>query len=234
MNARRVGLTPRLLAALDMLSGSETVADVGSDHGKLAAALLQRGICRHVIATDISASSLEKAKILIGHIGLDSQTEFRTGNGLEVLKVGECDAIALLGMGGTLMCGILHAAETPLKGASFAVFQPMRAQSDIRSYLYRNGYHITDDRVIPEHGRYYQIFRAEHHDCPQKWPDGFPNGFFDVGYMSFQQKDEHLIALCSQQLRQHQKRMLTAVGTQGERKLAEKIAALEQILNALS
>ena len=52
MRERRVGITPRLSAALDMLNGCQTAADVGCDHGKLTAALLQRGCCKNVIATD--------------------------------------------------------------------------------------------------------------------------------------------------------------------------------------
>ena len=38
-----VHLRPRLSRALDMLRGSQTVADIGSDHGRLAVALLQQG-----------------------------------------------------------------------------------------------------------------------------------------------------------------------------------------------
>ena len=55
-----VHLRPRLSRALDMLRGSQTVADIGSDHGRLAVALLQPGAAERVIACDISAPSLEK------------------------------------------------------------------------------------------------------------------------------------------------------------------------------
>lgn len=230
MRKRRVGITPRLSAALDMLKGCDTVADIGCDHGKLSAALLQRGCCRNVIAADISNASLNKARTLIGRIDLEDRVSFREGDGLRVIKTGECDAIAMLGMGGTLMCDILEACETPLQGADAAVFQPMRAQCDIRTYLYRNRYHITDDRVICEQGRYYQIFRAVPKEDYQEWPDRFPNDFFDVGFVSFLQGDKNLPLLCMQQLSQHKKQFLTAKGSEGEAKLASKINALEQIL----
>ena len=52
-----VHLRPRLSRALDMLRGSQTVADIGSDHGRLAVALLQQGAAERVIACDIRAPS---------------------------------------------------------------------------------------------------------------------------------------------------------------------------------
>ena len=232
MRPRGVNLTPRLQAALSLLDGSHTVADVGSDHGRLAAALLQRGVCERVIATDISEPSLKKAEQLIRTIGLMDRVSFRVGDGLRVLAAGECDALALLGMGGTLMCDMLEAVEEPLRGAASAVFQPMRAQSDIREYLYRRGYHITDDRVIAERERLYQVFRAVPADTVQALPDGFPAGFFDVGFVSFANRDPNLPALCRLQLREHETQMKNAKGTVGEAKLAVKIAALQQILQA--
>lgn len=63
-----VHLRPRLSRALDMLRGSQTVADIGSDHGRLAVALLQQGAAERVIACDISAPSLEKARALCSRV----------------------------------------------------------------------------------------------------------------------------------------------------------------------
>ena len=65
-----VHLRPRLSRALDMLRGSQTVADIGSDHGRLAVALLQQGAAERVIACDICAPSLEKARALCSRCGL--------------------------------------------------------------------------------------------------------------------------------------------------------------------
>ena len=117
MSTRSVNITPRLRAALEMLVGFDTVADIGCDHGRLTAALLQKQICRRVIASDVSGPSLDKARSLIEHIGLSDRVSFREGDGCSVLLPGECDAIALLGMGGTLMVRILEACPVPLVGA---------------------------------------------------------------------------------------------------------------------
>ncbi len=233
MNARLVHLTPRLTAALELLNGSVCVADIGTDHGRLAAALLQRGIAERVIASDVSEPSLRKAEALLGYIGLSDRVSVRCGDGLSVLKQGECDAVALLGMGGTLMCRLLDACEVPLMGANVAVLQPMRAQRDIRAYLYRHCFHITDERIVREGDRLYQVLKAVPKNTVQDWPDRFPQGFFDVGYTAFEHREANLYALCMQQREQHLKRMESARNTDGEARLTERIRALDQILNEL-
>ena len=109
----------------------------------------------------------------------------------------------------------------------------MRAQADIRKYLYARKYHIIDDRVVYEHGRFYQIFRAELNEQEQEIPQGFPDGFFDVGYQTYAQHDPNLSALCRFQLEQHKKQLSVAVGTEGESRLLSHIRALEQIIENL-
>lgn len=233
MNARSVHLTPRLTAALELLNGSTCVADIGTDHGRLAAALLQQNICERVIASDVSEPSLRKAEALLSYIGLSDRVSVRCGDGLSVLEPGECDAVALLGMGGTLMCRLLDACDVPLMGANAVVLQPMRAQREIREYLYRHCFHITDDRIVREGNRLYQVLRAVLIDTVQEWPEHFPQGFFDVGYTAFERREANLYALCIQQREQHVKRLKTARNTDGEARLADRIRALDQILKEL-
>ena len=79
MRKQFVNLTPRMSAALEMLYGYKTVADIGCDHGRLTAALLQNRYCEYVIASDISEPSLEKAKALIDRLSIRfSFTAFAT------------------------------------------------------------------------------------------------------------------------------------------------------------
>lgn len=230
MTKRFVHVTPRLQAALELLSGYDTVADIGCDHGRLTAALLQTDACTRVIASDVSEPSLEKAKWLINRIGLLDRVSFRVGDGCAVLRPYECDAAALLGMGGTLMCRLLDACDPPLMGAKAVVLQPMRAQDDIRSYLYLHRYHIAEDRIVLDHGRYYQVFKAVPGTARDPIPDGFPEDFFDVGYRSFADRDPLLSKLCMQQLQCHESMLKAAIGTAGEERLLKKADALKQIL----
>ena len=69
---KKIRLRPRLQAAADMINGSHRAADIGCDHGRLSVALLQQGRADRVIASDISAPSLQKATELAALCGLGS------------------------------------------------------------------------------------------------------------------------------------------------------------------
>ncbi len=233
MTERYVHLSPRLESAISMIDPCGTIADIGCDHGRMAAALLQRNLCKQVIETDISERSLIKAINLLRHIKLDHAASFRLGSGFSVLDESECDAVMLLGMGGTLMTRILLDASKPLKGAGYAIFQPMRAQADIRKYLHQNNYRISDDRIVLEHGRFYQVLKAFPSNVQQPIPDGWPSGFYDLGFVSYLNGEKLLYDLAQYQLIQYTSRLRDAMGSAGESALAEKITSVRQVLNLL-
>jgi len=232
---RRISLHPRLQMAAELLKTGKVMADIGCDHGRLSCAILQQGRFSRCIAADVSAPSLEKAKQLSVYIGVAAQIDIRLGDGLSVLSVGEADAVALLGMGGTLMAELLDTCSVPLMGAERAVLQPMRAEEDIRRYLYRNHYRIEDDRVVEDAGRLYQVFSVlpPQENMADAWPKDFPSDCFTVGYRAFARRDPLLAALVKRNLDQCLFRLKTARGTDGERKLADKAAVMRTILDRL-
>lgn len=229
---RRISLHPRLLAAAELLGKQRVIADIGCDHGRLSCALLQRGACDRCIAADVSAPSLEKAKRLSGFVGVADRIDLRCGDGLSVLQCGEADAVAMLGMGGTLMARLLDACEQPLMGARLLVLQPMRAEEDIRRYLYEHGYRIRDDRVVRDAGRLYQVFSVLPPCAGERddWPVGFPAGCFQVGYRAFARREALLPLLVKRNLEQCLLRLQTARGTNGEARLAQRAADMQTIL----
>lgn len=211
----QIHLRPRLQAAADLLFGRNTVADVGCDHGRLACAMLQQGGCKQCIATDISALCLEKTKKLAEHVGVGDRLDVRAGDGLKPLATGEADAVAILGMGGTLMARLLDVCEAPLAGAKLAVLQPMRAYADIRRYLFEQGYVFLEDRVVLDAGRLYQLIAVAPPDTTrplQKMPPEWPADCYEVGFLSWQKQDPLLPMLAAMRLAQYEKRLQTAAG----------------------
>ena len=224
-----MGIHPRerLSCAMELLSGARLVADVGCDHGRLSCALIQSGAASRCIAIDISEPSLNKAARLARQIGISDCVETRLGDGLAPLAAGEAGAIAILGMGGTLMTQILDVSP-PLKGASVCVLQPMRAVEDIRRWLYARNYPVLDDRVVLDTGRYYQVFSVgQPQGMPQALPEHWPDNFFSLGYTAFMRRDPQMRALTE--------RMLATVTrkkkTQSATALDLLLAQLTQILD---
>jgi len=157
---------------------------------------------------------------------LGDRIETRLGDGLSPLSAGEADAIAILGMGGTLMAQILD-VDPPLMGADRCVLQPMRAAEDIRRWLYERKYPIIDDRVVLDSGRYYQIFsvgqpQRERHALPEGWPEDC----FLLGYVAFSRREALMKPLAERMLSTTKRKLRT----QRAEALMQQAAQLEQIL----
>ncbi|MBA4348195.1 MAG: hypothetical protein C0413_05040 [Clostridiales bacterium] len=225
-DGQRIHPRERLDCAIELLSGARVVADVGCDHGRLSCALIQRNLASRCIAIDISEPSLEKAERLARQIGAEDRIETRLGDGLKPLAANEADAIAILGMGGTLMTEILDVSP-PLMGAEKAVLQPMRAPDDIRRWLYKRNYLILDDRVVLDAGRYYQIFSiSQPQNTRQALPNGWPEDCFILGYTAFAQREPLMKPLAERMLATTRRKLKT----QNAEALTKLAAQLEQIL----
>ena len=222
MQSDKLSIHPRerLTCAIEMLAGARVVADVGCDHGRLSCALIQLGAAESCIAIDVSEPSLRKAERLSKVVGVGDRVQTRLGDGLAPLEEGEADAIAILGMGGTLMARILDVSP-PLKGARLCVLQPMRAAEDIRRWLYERNYPVLDDRVVFEAGRYYQVFSIGlPRQARQTLPEGWPEDCFSLGYIAFLRRDPLLKALAERMLlgvlRKQKTQRAQALETQAE------------------
>lgn len=223
---QRIQPRERLNCAIELLRGANIVADIGCDHGRLCCALIQQNAANRCIAVDISAPSLQKAERLIRQIGLGDRVETRLGDGLSLLAVGEADAIAILGMGGTLMTQILDVTP-PLLGAKKCILQPMRAAEDIRRWLYERNYPVLEDRVVLDAGRYYQMFSVgQPEEKRQALPDGWPEDCFLLGFTAFLRREALMRPLAERMLATTWRKL----STQRAEALERQKVQLEQIL----
>ena len=228
-----IRLDDRLRCAFDLLRGSVAVADIGCDHGKLTAALLLEGGCRRVIAGDISPDCLQKTREIIERYGLQDKAETRLGSGLSVLFPGECDAAAILGIGGELMLELLTDSKAVAEAMDKLVLQPMSGIEELRQWLYKNRWHVTADRLIPVGRRWYQLLSVQKADRSDPWPEGFPVDCWLVGYRSYVNRESGLKPYCQEQLQKRRERWEKAAGTAGEEKLAREAGQLEQIMKEI-
>ena len=154
-------LTPRLEMAAQLLTRGGVLADVGTDHAYLPAALLARGWLDGAIATDIAPGPLERAGETVRRAGLAGRVQLRLGPGLEPVAPEECTAVAIAGMGGETICEILQNAPWTRAGRHALVLQPMTAPEKLRAFLYANGYAIEQERLAREGEKIYLALRVK-------------------------------------------------------------------------
>lgn len=179
----------RLAAVFDMMGSAGIAADIGCDHGYLAAALITGGRADSVIASDISPVSVSKAAALADKLGISDRMKTVCADGLEPLDSAEPPySIAVCGMGGELIASILDRSPKTARAASIIVMQPMRGEAELRRYLYEHGFGVTDERIAKDRGRYYQVIAAKP-GLPNDLPDGFPKDWFRFGWVMAEKRD---------------------------------------------
>ena len=152
-------LDPRLLTAADFFPYCRCGADVGADHGHLSCYLLSTGKCKTMQVTDISASSLQKAEVLLKRHGFGDRAVFSVGDGLKALQK-PADAIAVCGMGGHTLAGILEDGIAHLHGAKL-ILSPQTELPLVRDTIYNKlRYHIEKEQVVRAAKRYYVMMLA--------------------------------------------------------------------------
>ena len=166
-----------------MLRGTEELIDIGSDHGLLCAYAVTMGRAAHATAADISADSLSKARALIKELSLEDMVGFAVSDGFMNIDIAAKNySIVIAGMGGELIARILEAGGDKARRAAEIAMQPMGGAKELREYLYANGFGITDESVIEEGGRYYQLILAHYDGIARPLPNGGLLEFGEIAY----------------------------------------------------
>jgi len=136
------------------------LADIGTDHAYLPAALLQAGKIDFAVAGDVAAAPCTVAKTTLAMQGVSAKAQVRQGDGLKVLRPGECDTIVMAGMGGSTIMDIMDDSPEVAQAAGLLILQPMIAADKLRQYLVSKGYGIVAEDLV-EDGKYlYEIIVA--------------------------------------------------------------------------
>lgn len=143
-----------------MVSVCGVLADVGTDHGYVPIALVEKKKVKKAIAMDINAGPLERARKNIAASGLEEYIETRLSDGVLALAEREADSILIAGMGGELIIHILTEGESVCKQAKELILQPQSDLCRVREYLRLNKYKIVDEDMVCEDGKFYPMMRA--------------------------------------------------------------------------
>lgn len=155
-----IKLSKRMNAVASMVTDGNVLADVGTDHGYVPIALVQKGKITKAIAMDINKGPLQRANEHIRSCRLENMIETRLSDGVEALDENEADTILIAGMGGELVIHILTDGEKVCRKAKELILQPQSDIDHVRRYLRENKYRIIDEDMVFEEGKYYPMMKV--------------------------------------------------------------------------
>lgn len=155
-------LSKRLQKVADTVNKSNIVADIGTDHAYVPIYLVKNKVANKAIAADISQGSCKKAQLNVNNKHLNHLIDVRCGNGLEVIKAYEIiDTIIIAGMGGLMTISVLESNKKAVNNARQLVLQPQKDIYKVRQYVHSIGYKITNETMLVDNNKYYNIINAE-------------------------------------------------------------------------
>lgn len=150
--------------ALKALHGRENpcAADIGCDHGYLTAHLLRACPGLTMIASDVSAPSLDKARRLLAQQGLSGRARLAVADGLAAVDV-PVQAVIIAGMGAGTILKIVREGRERIGDAALIV----QANLDLpllRAELSAMGYAVEREVFVRAAGRHYVTLMARRGD----------------------------------------------------------------------
>jgi len=154
-------LGARLRAVIDLVPAGARVADVGSDHGLVPAALLAEGIASWCVATERNGPRRRSRPPGAASVAARERFEFRYGDGLAAVHPADrVDTLILAGMGGGAVLAILDRGALTGLGIGTIVAQPQTRHAAVRAFLRRIGFALSAERMVAEGGRRYLVLAA--------------------------------------------------------------------------
>ena len=155
-------LSARLACVASLVPAGARVADIGSDHAYLPAALVLDGKIDFAIAGEVVKGPYENAVREIKDHQLEGRVIPRLADGLAAIEPADkVDTITIAGMGGSLIASILEKDKNKLTGIKRLVLQPNVGESQLREWLMNNYYQIMNEKIIEEDNHIYEIIVAE-------------------------------------------------------------------------
>ena len=178
-------LSIRLKTIASMVSECDSIIDVGTDHGYVPIYLVQNGVVKNAIASDINRGPVEKARNNIAKSNVSNQIICRLGSGLSTVVVGEVQIAIIAGMGGNLIRDILEQDLGVVKQFKYMILQPVQNAEVLREYLYNVGYDILDEEICNDDGKYYEIIKVKYNNKPVE----VDNIYYEISKILLEKKD---------------------------------------------
>ncbi len=167
-------LSQRLMRVAEGIPTGTRLADIGSDHAYLPTYLVLTQKIAYAVAGEVVAGPYQAAKKIVMRSGLEKRIQVRLANGLAAIQPEDkITGISICGMGGSLIQSILEAGQKngQLSGSEQLFLQPNIGEYALRKWLANNHYQITDEEIIAEDGKKYEIIFAQKSPVPVSYSE---------------------------------------------------------------
>ena len=155
-------LDARLLTAAHLVRPGSVAADVGCDHGRLAAWLACTGRCPRVMASDLRPAPLATARETCRTFACEDRVDCRLAAGLEGLEPGQVQDIVVAGLSAETMIEVFEAAPWVFAPGMRLVLVPATRHEVLRRWLARRGFALAADIPVQCAGRWYAVIAADY------------------------------------------------------------------------
>ena len=151
----------RLLDIVNILDSNKKVIDVGTDHGLVPLYLAKNNISNDIIATDISAPSLQK---LIDRLddNLKKVIKTKVTDGFKGLESSDNQVAIIAGMGANTIIEIIEESIDFAKKLDYMVLASNVNTYELRQFLNQQGFYIDKDFLSYENKKYYDILKVHY------------------------------------------------------------------------
>lgn len=191
---REVTLSKRLDAVIGSVTPENRFVDVGTDHGFVPIALVQRGICPGGLAMDVRPGPLERARVHIREYSLEDRIGIRLSDGFGAMAPGEADTGILAGMGGSLMIRILQEGREQVQSLRELILSPQSDIREVRRYIRSCGFGTPREQMLCEDGKFYTVMQVQIKGSVLPCRDGFQDAEDLYGGDLLRKKDPVLLA----------------------------------------
>lgn len=155
-------LSKRLATVASYVPSGARMADIGSDHAYLPAALALQEKIGYAVAGEVVKGPYENAVSELKSHNLLSVVHPRLADGLAAIEPADrIDTVTIAGMGGALIAEILERGKKNLTNVSRLILQPNVGEARLRRWLMENRYQIMAEEIVAEDDHVYEIIVAE-------------------------------------------------------------------------
>ena len=147
-------ISNRLKSLAKYFDKDDKVIDIGCDHALLDIYLIEEGILKSMIVSDIHEKALKQGIDNIKLHKLDKKIKTRLGNGLEVLtNEDDIDTMLISGMGTSTIVNIIE--NDYFKNIKKMVIQSNNDHEILRSEIVNKGFKITNEDILEDSNKTY-------------------------------------------------------------------------------